>query len=262
MAVGEKFVISAVARIMEPGCKADYLLILEGPQDWGKSTVPRILAGDDWFTDQLADIGNKDADMQVRGCWIVELGELDAFNRPEMSKVKAFLTRQADRFRLPYGHRVVKFPRQCVFMGTTNKYEWLKDESGGRRFWPVRCTKKIDVARLAADRDQLWAEALRQYHAAAHWWLEDAGLIEEAKEEQSGRYTPDPWEDRIRQFVESAVSISVWEILFKLGVETAKQDQAAANRVAKCLQRVGWKRARLEADEDGKRPWGYRRVSK
>jgi hypothetical protein len=137
MAVGEKFLISAIARIMVPGCKVDYVLVLEGAQGIGKSTVARILGGE-WFTDQLSEMGSKDAAMQVCGVWIVELSELGTLGRSETAREKAFISQQIERFRLPYGHRLIHAPRQCVFIGTTNLDTWLKDETGGRRFWPVQ----------------------------------------------------------------------------------------------------------------------------
>src|SRR6202023_3523867 len=112
-------------------------------QGIGKSTAVKILAGP-FHTDQIADFGSKDAAMQLRGVWFVEVSELGAFQRADMEKVKAFLTVQTERFRLPYGKRLIQAPRQCVFVGTTNNYEWLKDETGARRFWPVRCGK-IDM---------------------------------------------------------------------------------------------------------------------
>ena len=160
MAVGKKFLIGAVKRILEPGAKCDSVLVLEGQQGIGKSTVPRILAGDEWFSDQLADVGSKDASLQLRGVWIIELSELDVLNRAELARAKAFLSQQTERFRLPYGRRIIHVPRQCVFVGTTNADSWLKDETGGRRFWPLPC-HQIDLEGLRRDRDQLWAEALQ-----------------------------------------------------------------------------------------------------
>jgi hypothetical protein len=153
-AVGKMFLVSAVARVMRPGCKVDHTLVLEGEQGTLKSTAVRILAGDDFFTDQINDFSNKDASMQVRGIWII--GELAAITgaRTEMEKVKRFLTQQDDRFRVPYGRRVVRVPRQCTFIATTNADDWMKDETGNRRFWPVKCGK-IDIDALKRDRDQL-----------------------------------------------------------------------------------------------------------
>lgn len=265
MAVGEKFLISAVARIMEPGCKADCLLVLEGDQGDLKSTSTEVLAGKEWWSDQLSDMGSKDASMQLRGVWIMELSELDQLSRVEVSRMKHFISSKDERFRLPYGKRVVKFPRQCVFIGTTNTEEWLKDETGGRRFWPVRVTGKIDTERIARDRDQLWAEAVHKYHAGAKWWLDDAKIVELAVEEQSARYAEDVWQEQVEQHAKSLAaraegirkgSVSRSEILYQLGVDLSKQDQIAANRVARCLTRAGWKRKRVGAGAD--REWRYK----
>lgn len=265
MVVGEKFLISAVARVLEPGCKADHILVLEGEQGIGKSSAARILAGE-WFTDQLGEVGSKDAAMQLRGVWIVELSELGTLGRSETAREKAFISQQSERFRLPYGHRLVHLPRQCVFIATTNLDTWLKDETGGRRFWPVQC-RRIDLTALQRDRDQLWAEGLARYRSGVTWWLEDAEVIETAIEEQRGRYFEDVWQDKVIQHAEeeSALpayaprgSASVPEILRRLGFETAKQDQAGANRVARCLKAGGWKR--VNVGPRGARQWRYRKV--
>jgi predicted P-loop ATPase len=263
MAVGEKFLISAVARIMDPGCKADHLLVLEGPQGIGKSSAVRILASDQFFSDQLAELGSKDASMQNRGVWIIELSELGALTRGELEKQKAFLSQQVERFRLPYGHRLVHIPRQCVFIGTTNSDTWIRDETGGRRFWPVRC-RQIDLAGLRRDRDQIWAEALHRYYMKATWWLEDPELIRDAVDQQRGRYQEDVWQERVEGFADEEAnrgggSVSITEILQRLGVEPAKQDQAGANRIARCLKAAGWERFRF--GPRGSRSWRYRKVS-
>jgi hypothetical protein len=275
MAAGEKFLISAVARVMDPGCKVDHLLVLEGDQGIGKSTVPRILAGDDYFSDQLADMGSKDAAMQLRGVWIMELAELEALNRSETARAKAFFTQQTERFRLPYGHRVVDIPRQCVFIGTTNSDTWNKDETGGRRYWPVRC-RSLNLDALRHDRDQLWAEALHAYRCGRTWWLEDAEIIKEAVEEQRGRYVEDVWQEKVMQLAAEQAATpeagadskyvprgytAIPEILSRLGMEMAKQDQAAANRVARCLKAGKWERYQ-KRKEDGTREWRYRPVKR
>jgi predicted P-loop ATPase len=277
MAVGEKFLIGAVKRIMEPGLKCDSVLVLEGPQGLGKSTVPRILASDDWFSDQLADMGSKDASMQLRGVWIVELSELDVLNRAELARAKAFLTQQTERFRLPYGRRVVHVPRQCVFVGTTNADSWLKDETGGRRFWPVRC-RQIDLDGLRRDRDQFWAEALHHCRAGATWWLDDGTVIRCAIEEQQGRYQADVWHETIAKWLEAPVprmdengehvvafratrdSVTVDEVLHHcIRKPLPMWTQSDKNRVAACLTSLGWERHRVGPRKA--REWRYRRVS-
>ena len=204
-AVGAKWMISAVARVMEPGCQADHCLIFQGLQGLGKSTALRTLAGDDWFNDDVEDLGSKDSAMQIHGKWIIELGELDAVvsARSEMSRVKAFITRRIDHFRPPYGRRTADFPRQCVFAGSINKEEYLRDETGARRFWPVKCTK-ADVRGLARDRDQLWAEARSRYEAGEPWWLDSPELTSAAEAEQEKRFEVDPWEQLVWDYMEGA----------------------------------------------------------
>jgi len=194
-AVGSRWLISAVARIFRPGAKADCCLILEGPQGIRKSTALRILAGEH-FTDELADLGSKDAAMQTRGVWIIELSELDSLSHSDVARIKAFMSRTTDRFRPPYGMRLVESPRQCVFAGTVNHSTYLRDETGGRRFWPVACGR-IDVDALVRDRDQLWAEAKVGFEAGSVWWLDTAELIQLASDQQVDRYEGDPWEEVI-----------------------------------------------------------------
>jgi putative DNA primase/helicase len=176
-AVGSKWLISAVARVMRPGSKVDTALVLEGKQGIGKSRALRILGGD-WFTDNLGDLREKDTLLQLAGKWIVELGELDAISRHESTQVKAFLSRQEDVYRVPFGRVSESFPRQCVFAGTTNSDTHLKDETGNRRWWPVRC-QKIDLAALAQDRDQLWAEAFAMFKEGKNWYLDSELLTAE-----------------------------------------------------------------------------------
>jgi predicted P-loop ATPase len=154
--IGRSALIGAVARIRNPGCKVDTVPIIEGRQGLGKSSAARVLF-DPWFSDELADLGGKDAAMQTQGMWLIEISELDAMSRSEVSRIKAFISRSTDRFRPPYGSRVIESPRSCVFWGTTNSDAYLKDETGGRRFWPIKAGR-INIDALAAARDQLWAE--------------------------------------------------------------------------------------------------------
>ena len=198
--VGALWLVSAVARIFRPGVKADHMLVLEGPQGARKSTALKILAGEDWFTDELPDLGSKDAAMHMQGVWIIEIAELDAIGKAEVSRIKAFLTRTTDRFRPPYGRYTIEVPRQCVFAGTVNPDTYLRDETGNRRFWPVRCGT-IDIDALARDRDQLWAEAVARFRAGAIWWIEDPELLAAAKAEQEARYQDDAWDARIDRWL-------------------------------------------------------------
>ncbi|QDE72578.1 DNA primase [Myxococcus xanthus] len=173
-AVGAKFAISAVARALRPGCKVDTVMILEGPQGLRKSTAFRILGGEH-FTDAQIDVTNKDSAMLASQFWFIELAELSTFRKSEDQALKAFISRTEDTYRPPYGRANVKAPRRCVFVGTTNDDDYLRDPTGHRRFWPVKCSR-IDTEALKRDRDQLWAEAVVRFHHGEDWWLsnEDA----------------------------------------------------------------------------------------
>lgn len=237
--VGRKWLISAVARVMQPGCKADHMLLLEGEQGIGKSTVLKELASEQWFTDQMPDVDTKDAQQQTIGVWIIEWGEMDVLNRAETTAVKMFMSRTTERFRRPYGKNVEEFPRQCVFAGTSNKDEHFEDETGNRRFWPVWCTK-ADSAGIKAIRDQLWAEAFARYQEGEHWWLESEKVIASAKEEQAKRVRMDPWHDNIRTLTAMVQEIYIEEILEKLSIPKGQWTQTMRQRVGKTLRQLGF----------------------
>lgn len=255
-AVGQRWLISGVARILKPGCRADHCLILEGLQGKLKSTALSVLA-DPWFTDETAEIGTKDAAMQVAGVWIIEIAELDALSRVEITKAKAFLARKVDRFRPPFGRRVIERPRECIFAGTTNQSEYLRDETGGRRFWPAMTTT-IDLDGLASDRGQLWAEAVHMFRAGSPWWIEDADVRTLAENEQEARYVGDSWEAQIRPIVQGLPQTSVLEVYDAMNIPTMHRDQRSDNRVAKALRRLGF--IRFQHNWAGQRTWRYRRI--
>ena len=143
--VGPKWLIAAVARIYRPGLQGRPRIVFEGPQGVGKSTCLRILAGDEWFADEIADLGTKDSAQDLRGKWIVELAEVAALRRAALERMKAFISRNVDHYRPSYGRRSMDFPRQCVFAGTTNADAYLADETGNRRFWPVKVTRPASM---------------------------------------------------------------------------------------------------------------------
>jgi putative DNA primase/helicase len=155
--------VGAVARVFQPGCRVDHMLILEGEQGLKKSTTIEILGGE-WYTDARLNFADKDSLLIVQGRWIIEMAELEGMNKADTSETKKFLTQHVDLFRPPYGRKLVKYPRRCVFAGTVNLDAYLKDDSGNRRFWPVRVTA-IDADALRRDVDQLWAEAVALYKA-------------------------------------------------------------------------------------------------
>ena len=133
--------------------------------------------------------------MQVHGAWIIELNELDCISRSSSGRIKAFMSAQFDRFRLPYGKQLSTWQRGCVFAGTTNLDDYLRDPTGGRRFWPVTCGE-IDLEALESNRDQLWAEAVERWGDGATWWLDDEDSVAAAEAEQAARFELDPWAER------------------------------------------------------------------
>lgn len=192
--VGALFLVAMVARVFEPGCQSDYTLVLEGPQKQLKSSLCRLIAGPRHFSATLPPL---DADpvrlsMHLRGKWVIEIAELSAFQRADNEKLKAFLTNQVEQFTPKFAREEVFEPRQCLFIGTTNKFAWMKDETGGRRFWPVRCGK-IDLDLFEAERPQLFAEAVDHYTQFHQWWPEGKVENEHFEPQQADRYEADAW---------------------------------------------------------------------
>lgn len=242
-AISGKFLIGAVARALDPGCKMDNMLILEGPQGILKSSSLEALFGRDYFTDEIADFGSKDAAMQLQGVWCVEVAELSTFGRAAAERTKEFVSRRVDRIRPPYGRMLVKWPRTAVLVGTTNETaEYFRDHTGNRRFWPILCAgiRKDD---LSAVRNQLWAEAVVRYRKPERWWLEgDENAL--AIEQQEKRYDEEPWFDQIRQHVAGLLvneTTSHNVLTAGLSVPVAQINQSMKNRVGRCMRKLGWR---------------------
>lgn len=242
---GRMFLIGAVARALKPGVKMDTALILEGEQGLLKSTMLRYLFGDRFFVDNLPDFHSKDAFQQLQGHWCVEIAEMSALTKADVNDVKQFLSRLVDTYRPPYGKMPIKVPRRCVFAGTLNpEFDegYLKDQTGGRRFWPV-AVREIDLAGILRDRDQLWAEAVHAYQQGEPWWMEeqedkDAALIEQAK-----RREIDPWEALLSDYIfEHAVTAMTIERALRnvVNMDPKSMDQRARRRMGNCLRAVGW----------------------
>lgn len=256
--VGPRFMISAVARVLEPGCKVDTMLVLEGPQGLLKSTLARALFGGEWFTDQIGDVTSKESAIQIQGLWCIEVAEMDQFSRADDRAVKSFLSRREDHYRPPYGRGSIKRPRRCVFIGTINPEGsgWLKDATGGRRYWPVLATE-IDIEAVMRDRDQLWAEAVKRYRDNEQWWL-NPSEERDAKKEQSARQTEDLWDRKIAEWLRTArdpfTNSDVVEQALVLSMD--KREPRVEKRIGSILTRMECVPVRPRG-EDGKqyRAW-------
>ncbi len=206
-AVTRKAFVAAVARAMTPGCKFDNMVILTGPQGLGKSTLlDKMSRG--WFNDSIRTFEGKEASELLQGVWLVEVAELDAFKRTDIARIKQFLSLRVDRYRAAYGRNVKELPRCCVFFGTCNEMEYLQDQTGNRRFWPVdtgerRCTKNV-WRDLDGEVDQIWAEAVMRWQLGEALYL-SGDLEEDAKAKQEEHREASSREGIVREFMDRQV---------------------------------------------------------
>lgn len=251
--IGRMFLTSMVARVVTPGCQCDHMLVLEGPQGILKSSACRVLGGE-WFSDNLPDIGNtREAAQHLRGKWLVEVAEMHAMSRAEATLLKSFISRTVERYRPAYGRQEVHEARQCVFVGTTNEDAYLRDPTGGRRFWPVKTgvSGRVQLDLLAEYRDQLFAEAVDNYNNRGMWWPDEQFEREFLKPAQQARYAGDIWEDRIDAFLLGRSRVTVAEVAREaLAIETPHMRQEHSLRIASILRERGWSPKRT-----GKQRW-------
>lgn len=266
--VGAKTLVGAVARVFSPGCKFDFMLVLEGEQGTGKSSVVQILGGP-WYGDITIDPHAKDTVAAMRGKWFCEASEMEFTTRSESQALKAFITRQVDHVRLAYARHVRAFSRQCIFIGTMNVEAdpgYLKDMTGNRRFWPV-LTTSINLAGLASVRDQLFAEALVRYQGGESLFIEDDGAAKQAIAEQHARRQIDPWLDRIENWLESddfgrkinvITTLEIWtQCLNGMEKNISRREQC---RIANIMQNeLGWAKGTYYHEEKKKTVNAYKR---
>ena len=248
--VGRMWMISAVARVMRPGCQADHMLILEGNQGDGKSTALEALAGQQYFADTGLTVGDKDSYQGLRGKWIYELGELDSLKGREVTRVKNFVSARVDNYRKSYGTGNADYPRQLVFAGTTNESHYLTDPTGNRRFWPVKTGKAgpIRIDLVKRDRDQLWAETLHRYLSHETWHITDKRVRELSKAEQADREMEDVWLSPVSEWLRMPAGIrahtegvSIAEVLgLALKMDAKDQEHRDSIRMGKVLGDLGF----------------------
>jgi predicted P-loop ATPase len=240
-AVGAAQLIGAVRRIRKPGCKHDYMLILEGPQRIGKSTSIRLLFTDDYFTDNLpADLASRDAAFALSGAWGIEFQEVAHLIKNRSEVIKSFLSTQIDRYRAPYAASFCESRRQCVFFGTTNRADYLTDMTGGERFWPVECTK-VDLDWLARNRLQIWAEAAVRETSGEKNWIEGEIRAEARVQQDQRMEAEDPWFSTISEYVSDMDIVNIAEMLeSQLYLSKSVQNKMHSNRSANILKSLGF----------------------
>lgn len=245
----ECFFISAVARVMTPGCKADTALILQGAQGVRKSSFFRcLMPQESWFSDDMGSLETKDAQMAIGRSWIVEWAELESLRRSNVNSVKAFLSRQVDQFRPPYGREIIDVPRSAIIVGSTNEAQFLTDSTGSRRYMVIPVVA-IDTDAVVAMRDQLWAEAYAKWLAKVPWYLTQEERVEQ--EAQNAEMTSDdPWLSAISAwlptaglFSSSGFAVTMAKILGScLEIPKERQTRSAQMRVSSILAELGWLR--------------------
>lgn len=281
---------AAVARVMTPGCKYDYCLILAGPQGVGKSTLISIMGGE-YYKDGLTSMEGKEGREQIRGNHLIEIGELDGMKRSELSAVKQFLTATDDEYRPAYGSRNIKLPRQCVFFGTTNERYFLKDDTGNRRFPIIPINPELrkygehwfDL--LKGERDQLWAEALQYWRNGEKLYLNrELETLSRKRQEEYSDSSDDPLREMLTEFIDKKLppSWGTWDLNRRrtwlknpdpidevgtirrericaaefvceyLGRNRAdKEYKYLARKVFDMLDKLGWKRVSLSRHAEG-----------
>lgn len=237
--VSRNFWVSMVARVFNPGCKVDTMIILEGKQGSKKSTLLETIAGS-WHASIKESIDSKDFFMAFQGKLILEFADLSSFHKSEINRLKHIITDRFDRYRSPYDRTSKDHPRQCIFAGTTNDSIYLGDDTGGRRFWPV-VTNNLDIPLLIDNRDNLFAEAYHLFLSGSTWHE----VPESASQEQESRRKIDPWESKIERYIQGHINITTDQILSDfLHIDIAKQTIYDEMRVGKILKRLGYVRTR------------------
>ena len=290
-AYSRKFLLSCVARAFRPGCKVDTLLILAGHQGAMKSSGIEALCGPDWFSDSDFDMSNKDAYLQIQGKWIYELGELNQLRGKASQQAKQFLASRKDNFRAPFGRNAKNWPRRVCFVGTTNQREFLHDETGERRYWPVTCAGQVDYINLAKDRDQIWAEVVHWmrdglskcgvtisdwadlgYQAATNitrsdeftgkWWLNAEEMALHATDTNQYK-SSHPWQDKLDRYITGTHARTAHrrEDLFSDALDVKNPTSADGRQLARCMRILGWQRSKSRLSSPSGKDYVFTRLS-
>jgi predicted P-loop ATPase len=259
-AMSKCHMIAAARRMRKPGTKHDVALILESEQGWGKSTGIEALASKPFFSDALpVGADSKETIERTSGIWIVELPELAGMEKRAVETVKAALSRNVDIARAAYGKIPERVPRAFVFWGSTNSEKYLRDATGNRRFWGVKCLRPVDVDAIRRDRDQLWAEAaMLESQGVSH--VLDPALWGAAGIEQTARTVDNQFVDRLEAVLpEGDYSISKVAVYELLGVTSVNGHDGVRVGVEQAMKMLGFNPSKRVPTEDGKKLRGFRR---
>jgi len=230
------------------------MIVLEGPQGEEKSRFCRALAGAEYFSDNIPSLtaDHVRVSMHMRGKWLIEISELAAFNKvADVESLKAFITRREEIYTPKYGRKERREPRQCLFIGTTNTDDWNRDETGGRRFWPVKVVH-VDLAWMEEYRDQLFAEAREAYEAGEPHWPDRNFERRVISPQQDKRLFHDAWEETLAQDLEWRATISIADAAQVIGIPRERLDMLAQKRLGAILRKLKWTKG---FDAKGRKVW-------
>lgn len=249
-AVSKNFWIGMVARIFWPGCQLDNMVVLEGAQGIGKTKSLRAIGGP-WYTEVKEAVTSREFFMVLHGRLVVEIAELDSFSKAEVTRIKQVVTCCTDRYRAPYERGAQDHPRMSIFVGTTNESTYLRDGTGGRRFWPIKCGE-VDLEKIASAREQLFAEAVARYKAGETWYETPASMT---MQEQEDRRMSDEWEDIIAEYLADKMEITTRAVADHLKIEVSKMDMVCQKRIAGVLRTLGWEKHYPKESGRSRRVW-------
>jgi hypothetical protein len=258
-ATANVFFVSAVARAIKPGCKADTMVVLIGPQGAGKSSgVAALCPYEDWYADDLGcDLFDRKAGEGLRGKWLIEFSEFSRINRATLDVAKAFISRKSDYYRPAYGRTHKDFPRTCIFVGTTNNDTPLQDREN-RRFMPIECGQ-ADLEWIRANRDQLWAESVRRFKAGKSWWVDvhtlGAELAAEVKQRAEDARQVDAWVDIIGTEMANYTTLNMRQVAAELKIDLGRLDRSTQTRIGMALSELGYTKRRVRDNGERCHEW-------
>ena len=253
MAVSRIIPLSMVARALNPGCLYRFVVILEGPEGSGKTSLVRALPGEEWYTELTKGLDNKEVFMLIQGAWVAEMAELDSLNRTEIARLKAFVTTKFDQYVPKYSNLKISVPRRTILIGTTNDKSYLTGESGNTRFLPIATGTEIDLEAFYAMREQLFAEALDVYTKdPADWWKLSEEATRQAVDERKARRVENVYEQALGDWLDGKEGLprkeeTTWKEIAEnfLHLDTAAwKDKNLQMQIAGALKGCGWERGR------------------